>query len=374
MSRIHSPDMAVPDVVEKYAPVVVLHRDEKLLPSSVDWFLERSRLRWATGRNLDGEAVPDAKADLDAARLGAASSNPYRHGKYVASAFTRPLDDNSSRAGDPPVEQGFFLPLRDEAAARGAKSTSRDSSLYTGATVCYDHDEGAKAITYWLFYPGSAPPLGILRAGEQIGVRSRDAAGQPPEEAPDEVQAAVAAATLEEFRRAYPELAATVEPPATRGFGTDVLQGIRAAGEAVRALMRDDQVLHEGDWERVTVYLDEADPEGKPPSSVIYYRHSTNTTRKWAGVEKDDETHPVVYCGIGSHASLPSPDFGYIDVGDRKGPRWRTWDRGNGLASVTEQPWFGFGGAWGSIGRVRDATGPLGPGAHWKRAAPRPSS
>ena len=84
--------------------------------------------------------------------------------------------------------------------------------------------------------------------------------------------------------------------------------------------MRDDQVLHEGDWERVTVYLDEADPEGKPPSSVIYYRHSTNTTRKWASVEKDDETHPVVYCGIGSHASLPSPDFGYIDVGDRKGP------------------------------------------------------
>ena len=40
--------MADPDyttiaaVAERYAPVVVLHADDKLRPSSADWFLDRS--------------------------------------------------------------------------------------------------------------------------------------------------------------------------------------------------------------------------------------------------------------------------------------------------------------------------------------------
>jgi hypothetical protein len=144
--------------------------------------------------------------------------------------------------------------------------------------------------------------------------------------------------------------------------------------EGVRALLSDDNVLHEGDWERITVYLDQSNPEGVPPSAVAYYRHSTNTFRKWADVKKDARTHPVVYSAIGSHASLPSADFGFIDVGDPNGPRWRTWTRENGVVPITEQPWYGFGGAWGRLGRVRDSTGPLGPGAHWKHAAPRPGS
>jgi hypothetical protein len=366
--------MALSDLVAKYAPTVVLHRHEKLLPGSADWFLERSRLRWATGRNLGGDSVPDAGEQVSAERLGASGENPYRVGKYLATALTRPLDDHAARRGEPPLEQGFFLRLRDEISARGAKSASPDPSLYTGATVYADVDERAKAITYWLFYPGSSPPLGILRAGEQIRVRSRDAAGQPEaEEAPEEVEAALAAASLEEFQRAYPGLALEAEPAvATRGL-MDVRQRLRVVAEGVRALLRDDDVLHEGDWERITVYLDESSPEAKPPAAVVFYRHSTNTTRKWAGVEKE-ETHPVVYCAIGSHASLPSANFGFIDVGDAGGPRWRTWGPGNTLVSIREQPWYGFGGAWGRVGRVRDSTGPLGPGAHWKHAAPRPPS
>lgn len=367
--------MAVPEVVARYAPVVVLHRDEKLLPASVDWFIERSRLRWANGRDDDGEAVPEADGAVDSSRLGAASQNPYRYGEYVASALTRPLDDSAARRGHPPLEQGFALPLRDEASARGAKSTSPDPAVYSGVTTCCEYETQAKAITYWLFYPGSAPPLGILRAAEQIGLKARDASGQAADGAPDEVEAAIAAAALEEFQRAYPSLASEVAPAlATRGFGMDVLQRLRVVAEGVRALLRDDDVLHEGDWERITVYLDASEPEDRPPAAVAFYRHSSNTFRKWASVEKDAETHPVVYCAIGSHASLPSADFGFIDVGDPDGPRWRTWEPDNSLASIREQPWYGFGGAWGKVGRVLDSTGPLGPGAHWKHAAPRPRS
>ncbi len=364
---------AVPEVAARYAPVVVLHGDDKLRPSSADRFVARSRLRWATGRGLDGDEVPGAGGEVDASRLGAASRDPYRMDRHLASALTRPLDDHAARRGDPPLEQGFFLQLRDPAHARGDESTSPDSTLYIGSTTFYDYDADAKAITYWLFYPGSAPPLGILRASEQVGVRTRGAGGQPgAERLPDEVEAAVAAAALEEFARAYPGLASQTEPGVqTRGF-VDVLQRLRIVSEGVRALLRDDDVLHEGDWERITVYLDASDPGGTPPAAVAFYRHSTNTFRAWDDVEKDASTHPVVYSAIGSHASLPSPGYGFIDVGDENGPRWRTWEPDDALASIAEQPWYGFGGAWGRLGRVRDSTGPLGPGAHWKHAAPRP--
>ncbi len=111
--------------------------------------------------------------------------------------------------------------------------------------------------------------------------------------------------------------------------------GPRWAALGVRALLRDDDVLHEGDWERITVYLD-----GNEAASVAFYRHSTNTFRSWSKVEKDG-THPVAYSAIGSHASLPSADFGFLDVGDRDGPRWQTYDD---LAPVVDEPWVWVGG------------------------------
>jgi hypothetical protein len=350
------------EIARKFAPLVVLHRGDKLRPSSAARFVQRSALRWATGANREGEPVPGTERRVEQGRLGAASGNPYRVGRHLASAFTRPLDDNPARLGDPPLEQGFFLRLRNERHARGDKSASPDRSLYTGTPAYWDWDDELKAMTYWLFYPGSSPPLGILRAHEQIGTRA--APGAPP----DPVEAAEAAATLEEFRRAYPSLAAEAAGPATRGFG-DVFHQLRVVAAGVHALLREDDVLHEGDWERVTVYLDRADPVGTRPESVVFYRHGTNTPRAWGSVERSG-THPVAYCAIGSHASLPSPDFGFIDVGDRDGPRWRTWDD---LRRVEDEPWYGFGGAWGRLGKVTAATGPLGPGAHWKHPAPRPA-
>jgi hypothetical protein len=360
--------VAIEEVAARCAPLVVLHAADKLRPSSADWFVDRSSLRWATGVGLDGLTVEE---DIDDSRLGAASTHPYSHNDYTASRLTRPLDDHSARGPEPPVTQGFFLRLDQEGYARGDQGTSSNPSVYEGATVYWDYEENTRAMTYWLFYPGSSPPLGILRVGEQIGMRSRGEAGVPPdEEPPPVVERATAAAYLEEFQEAYPGLVREVDPAAqTRGFG-DALGHLKRLAAGVEALLRDDDVLHEGDWERIVVYLDQADPENAPPDSVLFYRHSTNAPRKWASVEKEDGDHPVVYSAIGSHASLPSADFGYIDVGDRDGPKWRTWED---LASVAEQPWYGFGGAWGRVGKVRDATGPLGPGQHWKHAAPRPA-
>ena len=343
------------DLAAKYAPIIVLHGDDKLRPSSAEWFIARSELRWASGRRLDGVAVRNVGDKVDPKALGAAASKPYRHEGFVASALTRPLDNHSARAPNLPLEQGFFLRLRDESFYRGPKR---------GALRAYwDFDESTASITYWLFYPASSPPLGILRAGEQLGTE-----GPPTEEVPEALEAADAAAKLEEFHRAYPGLAAATEPPEEALVG-DVIDRLKVVGEGVRALLRADDVLHEGDWERVTVYLDADDPTDADPAGVALYRHSTKSFEPWNRVERDG-THPIAYSSIGSHATLPTPDFGFIDVGDRNGPRWETAEK---LAQVEEQPWYGFGGAWGRLGKVRDSTGPLGPGAHWKHPAPRPA-
>jgi hypothetical protein len=37
------------------------------------------------------------------------------------------------------------------------------------------------------------------------------------------------------------------------------------------------------------------------------------------------------------------------------------WYGGHFLASVTQQRWYGFGGAWGEVGDYSFTTGPLGP-------------
>ena len=160
--------------------------------------------------------------------------------------------------------------------------------------------------------------------------------------------------------------------------GDQQLLGIELPGQiqivldGLKALLSKDNVLHEGDWERVVVYLDQNDPKRQPPAWVVFHQHATNAARRWQEVRKQDRTHPIVYCAIGSHASLPSPDYGHIDVGDPDGRRWTTWADGS-LLPVAEEPWYGFGGAWGKVGKVRDSTGPLGPGAAWKRPSPRPT-
>jgi hypothetical protein len=121
--------------------------------------------------------------------------------------------------------------------------------------------------------------------------------------------------------------------------------------------------FHEGDWERVSVQLD----ENEDPLHVFYYSHDDGMRVPWPEIERF-ETHPVVYSAKGSHASYPGPGSHLTSSGlpDRtnSGPEWHTW---NDLLKVEAQPWFGFGGAWGQVGEPhfpvpgKDFTGPLGP-------------
>ena len=122
---------------------------------------------------------------------------------------------------------------------------------------------------------------------------------------------------------------------------------------------------HEADWERISVHLDEAGN----PLEVAYYQHGgAPVVLSWAATPRLG-THPIVFSGLGSHASYPAesgPEQRKNADSTRIGRLWPTWEL---LADVKAEPWFGFGGAWGAAGLGKELTGPLGP-SPYKTPAP----
>jgi hypothetical protein len=134
---------------------------------------------------------------------------------------------------------------------------------------------------------------------------------------------------------------------------------------------------HQGDWEHVTIRL-----RGDEPVEVAFYSHGSPRILQWSEVEQDGG-RPVVYAAQGSHASYaaPSTERGerrcFRNLGCIVDPtgRGRRWETSTMLADAHTRPWFGFGGAWGSlgrwyraegvVGRRRETAGPLGP-SPWK--------
>jgi hypothetical protein len=66
---------------------------------------------------------------------------------------------------------------------------------------------------------------------------------------------------------------------------------------------------HEGDWEVVTVVLDEE----QSPVEVAYSQHCGGESRSWAAAPKAG-THPVVFVATGSHANLFAPGLHAISL------------------------------------------------------------
>ncbi len=118
---------------------------------------------------------------------------------------------------------------------------------------------------------------------------------------------------------------------------------------------------HEGDWERVVVILD---PYGTA-TGIKLFRHNCDVTLTWSQISKvPNSNHPIVFSASGSHGNYGTAGLHETPCGvpfdDRtsSGPAWKTW---NWLADVQRQPWYGFGGAWGTVGAFKETTGPLGP-------------
>jgi hypothetical protein len=118
---------------------------------------------------------------------------------------------------------------------------------------------------------------------------------------------------------------------------------------------------HQGDWERISVCLDGRERA----TGVIYYQHQSRAPIPWTAVGKLGN-HPIVYSARESHASYLTAGFKRFPNDDREeGLIWPTWRE---LINVFDQPWYGFGGAWGKARGQSDFTGPLGPSQHGDKA------
>jgi hypothetical protein len=319
--------------VEAFAPLVNLHAGETAWPMNVNTFLARSALLWRhgggcpaysfpLGRHISdpGAVAAEIEGKFNQAKLGAGgfahfASEPGSCRDLLAQDFnsaekTRP-DDPDARPAGLPTDQGFYLDLADS-ARNGERQVIQEGpqSVFSGTRVYWErHPEpsggrGAERITYWLFYGLSQPP------------------GQ-----------------------------------------RDVTQ----------------KLVHEGDWERVSVVIE----PGKKrdhwiPLSARYHFHDEARDVPWAAVRTVSmgpgaATHPIVFSARGSHASFPRAGSyasqlrglggNIITVHDDaiacpRCPVWRTWQL---LANAQDQPWYGFGGAWGAVGKIRGTSGPLGP-------------
>jgi hypothetical protein len=120
---------------------------------------------------------------------------------------------------------------------------------------------------------------------------------------------------------------------------------------------------HEGDWERICIYLTQEGSEWRPKYAA-YSGHHTKQAHPWEEIECADEAHhhPVVYVARGSHACYLHPgDYQLFGIGPFKmydhavgdgeeiGPgKWTTLR----LLTETEPDWLFFDGFWGAY--IRD--------------------
>ena len=365
-------------VAERHAPVVVLDKQEELFPTSAEDFVANCALVWVTKPGK----VKHVVETVDPARLAA---NAYTslvgkwRGTTVAASFhTRPFDSRDRQPAGLPPRRGWALALRDMDTAVGTASTSGKQDVYEGAPVYFEWTarDGHSYLTYWFCYAGSSLPFDVAEAVKA----TRDAGGALLTGAPDPSSTSA----LQALAVAHPDLykgATTAMREATDSQGELLLfrNPISGALDWVRDMLENKApslweasgnphfLCHQGDWESLSLELDPADLLGTPRGLVLF-QHGRPTPVAWADVEKaEGGARARVYSAWGSHATLASQSHPATGDRCRPGLRWRTWTGGGvrDLNDLGQVKWYGFGGAWGAVGRTSDLTGPLGPSI-WK--------
>jgi hypothetical protein len=135
--------------------------------------------------------------------------------------------------------------------------------------------------------------------------------------------------------------------------------------------------LHEGDWEMIQIVFDADDARDaldQEPVSVGYSSHEGAERASWDDekLEIVDETHPVVYPSVGSHANKftdalylgSSADAG-VGCDDTRGPHRELRPAfatipSDPQAAAAGFPWIEFEGRWGELQKAF-FNGPTGP-------------
>jgi hypothetical protein len=308
-----------------FAPLVSLHSSEPIAPMSVDLFLRNSRLFWRFPTDCPANKKLIARFTTSAQWRTLGSGGFRQAGGcgngdvYTTSDYTRPYGEKRTfrDRADLAGREGFYLDLSDALHTWKLETETADGHRVLKPSPVYfeRHDEtDANGIamvrfTYWFFYPLNTP-TGAVAALNRMGL----------------------------------------------------------------------SLDHEGDWERISVLTREIGANLWLPLSVRFHEHDKQMERTWQAVRKvrDDTgamTHPRAFVAKGNHATYPDPGrfphkftvFGaQITLDDEvqaclRCPWWATWKSPEMLIDAMQQPWYGFGGAWGFVGAASDFTGPLGP-------------
>lgn len=329
------------------APRVHLSDGEPFYPLDPGKFVAACDLAWMEkGRRSASVEIDDPR------RLGGVQAEPLVHRGIPTSAFTRPGDASPLRRAGLPPSAGFALEPRDPAATvPGSRDLARVPAFY-------DYSAERATLTYWFFYGASGIPrfLDDLLSGG--GPRVLAAEGALTEEHADRI--------LELARRQYPALylASTEATLADATSGEFAPADVESLGGGIRKLRnflatlakvildRDRSLMHDGDWEGVRIYLSRT----RTPEHVHFFQHHGGAGAAWDGRKRLD-----VFSAYASHASFPSR----VNAMDTAAGDGETWETSRRLENVRDQPWYGFGGAWGRVHRSSDGTGPLGP-SRWK--------
>lgn len=296
-----------------FAPLVSLHSSEPVAPMSVDLFLHGSRLFWAFGPGCRADSKQIAPHLTTRAQWGSLGSGGFTQSArcgagdvYTTSDYTRPYGDRRTfiDRSDLTGREGFYLdldnPLRTsklQTATAGGHRVLKPSPVYFE-----DHAETGD---------DNLPNVRIT------------------------------------YWFFYPF-------SRTEGIPNWISPG------------------HEGDWERISVLIRRTGVDLWQPLSVKFHRHAASAKVLWKDVLKarDDTgvmTHPRAFVAKGSHGTYGRPGWFSLPVGHDEAkaclrcPWWFTWKPPGMLVDATQEPWYGFGGAWGYAGTTPDSSGPLGP-------------
>lgn len=305
------------DPARTFAPLVQLRPDERWMPMGARWFLQRSSLWFAEDQGCADRKIAVGRK-LAAQRTvvvdwlfltGLGTGPAYRRAPYDADCENDPYTDLYANQ----LTRPNHLPGR-----------SRDLRLGEGYYL--DLMDRAR--------PG--PGRGALDGVPAYVERTREQVGGEPG-----------------LRLRYWLL-----------FGMD--GGGTGGGAGAR---------REGDWERVDVLLRGEDGAYEPLALEVEGGDGEPRRTPWRAVRRAGgeggggaTTHPVVTAALGSHTLRPERTDAAAGarVACAGCTPWRTWRR---LADVRAQPWYGFGGAWGEVGRSDATTGPLGPHGDWPPVA-----
>ncbi len=284
-----------------FAPVIALDERERWFPTGAEWFINRSVLWWSMNLNCPDRVVA-AGRELKATDASN-TLDARRLGRHAP--YTR--SDSSA----PPACR--FLPVpRFRANQHVRPFDDRDPSLQLPQTEGFYLDLKDE---FRAGPRGKDPTVPIYAE-----TKAQQVAGKPG------------------VRISYWMLYGRHEP--NHGFDA-----------------RYWEPAHEGYWERFDVLLQhEPDSDGYTPFAVSARAEGRRREIAWDDLELVGGTHPAMDAGRWNHELVPTSKK------CSRCARWRTW---RNVRELVEQPWYGFGGAWGEFYATGTRTGPIGPHPPW---------